>query len=41
MSSSGMIQYEDSVLAQGALIQVQQGLGKYMATNFFETLEQK
>jgi hypothetical protein len=32
---------EDSVLAQGALIQVQQGLGKHMATKNCESLEQK
>jgi hypothetical protein len=29
---SGFQMYEESVLAQGALIQVQQGLGKHMAT---------
>ncbi len=35
------LRYEDSLLAQGALIQVQQGLGKHMATKTCESLEQK
>ena len=32
------LRYEDCVLAQGALIQVQQGLGKYMATKTLQGL---
>ncbi len=30
------LRYKDSVLAQGALIQVQKGLGKHMATKMQE-----